>query len=306
MSENRESGTVKALNMIKLYDKFNRGEQVTKSELAKEFAKSEKTAYRYINDLRTLLESERNIIIEYDRQKKAYEMKKREDEYFTNKEVLALCKILLESRAFNEEELSTLLQKLLLQTTKSDRKSVEALIKNEWANYVPLKHNQYLMDKIWEMSGYIKEKEIITFRYQRQDGRQKQREVKPVAIMFSEFYFYLIAYFADDSKDFPAVFRLDRISAPKKTGRHFTIPYANRFKDGEFRKRVQFMYSGKLKKITFEFSGRSLEAVLDRIPTARVIEEKEDGYVIQAEGFGEGIEMWLGTQGEFVRVLEIK
>jgi len=303
MSENRESGTVKALNMIKLYDKFNRGEQVTKSELAKEFAKSEKTAYRYINDLRTLLESERNIIIEYDRQKKAYEMKKREDEYFTNKEVLALCKILLESRAFNEEELSTLLQKLLLQTTKSDRKSVEALIKNEWAHYIPLKHNQCLMDKIWEMSGYIQEKEIITFRYQRQDGKQKQRDVKPVAVMFSEFYFYLIAYFADDSKDFPAVFRLDRISAPKTTGKHFAIPYANRFKDGEFRKRVQFMYSGKLKKITFEFSGRSLEAILDRIPTARVIEEKEDGYVIQAEGFGDGIEMWLGTQREKVKIV---
>jgi len=201
MTDKKESGTVKALNMIKLYDKFNRGEQVTKSELAKEFAKSEKTVYRYINDLRTLLESERNIIIEYDRQKKAYEMKKREDEYFTNKEVLALCKILLESRAFNEEELSTLLQKLLLQTTKSDRKSVEALIKNEWAHYIPLKHNQCLLDKIWEMSGYIKEKEIITFRYQRQDGKQKQREVKPVAVMFSEFYFYLIAYFADDSKE---------------------------------------------------------------------------------------------------------
>ncbi|MEA1884104.1 MAG: hypothetical protein U9N62_06255 [Thermotogota bacterium] len=45
---------------------------------------------------------------------------------------------------------------------------------------------------------------------------------------------------------------------------------------------------------------------MDRIPTAWVIEEKEDCYVIQVEGFGDGIEMWLGTQGEFVRVLEIK
>ncbi|MEA1884105.1 MAG: hypothetical protein U9N62_06260 [Thermotogota bacterium] len=80
------------------------------------------------------------------------------------------------------------------------------------------------MDKIWEMSGYIKEKEIN-------------------------------AYFADDSKDFPAVFRLDRISAIKTTERHFTIPYANRFKAGEFRKRVQFMYSGKLKKSPLNFPG---------------------------------------------------
>src|SRR6056297_2783862 len=305
MSEKSESGTVKALNMIKLYDKFNRGEAVTKSELAKEFSKSEKTAYRYINDLRTLLESERNILIEYNRQKKAYEMTRKEENYLTNKEVLALCKILLESRAFNEEELSNLIQKLLLQTTQSDRKSVKELIKNEWAHYIPLTHNQPLMDKIWEMSEYIHEKEIITFKYKRQDGKIKTRTVKPVAIMFSEFYFYLIAYFADDSKDYPAVFRLDRISNTQTTGKTFSIPYANRFEGGEFRKRVQFMYSGKLKKITFEFSGRSLEAILDRIPTAQVIEEREDCYVIQAEGFGDGIEMWLGTQGENVRVLKL-
>jgi predicted DNA-binding transcriptional regulator YafY len=122
--------------------------------------------------------------------------------------------------------------------------------------------------------------------------------------MFSEFYFYLIAYFADGSKDFPAVFRLDRISDIKTTKENFSIPYTKRFQDGEFRKRIQFMYSGKLKRVTFEFSGRSLEAILDRLPTAKVIEEKNDCVVIQAEGFGDGIEMWLRTQGENVKVLD--
>lgn len=40
----------------------------------------------------------------------------------------------------------------------------------------------------------------------------------------------------------------------------FTIPYANKFQEGEFWKRVQFMYAGELKRVKFEFSGPSLEA----------------------------------------------
>ena len=64
--------------------------------------------------------------------------------------------------------------------------------------------------------------------------------------MFSEYYFYLIAWFADDSKDYPAVFRVDRISNVNCSEEKFKIPYSERFEEGEFRKRIQFMYGGKL------------------------------------------------------------
>ena len=37
------------------------------------------------------------------------------------------------------------------------------------------------------------------------------------------------------------------------------------------------MYSGKLQKVKFWYKGKSIEAVLDRLPTARVIEENETG-----------------------------
>jgi predicted DNA-binding transcriptional regulator YafY len=291
--------------MIKLYERLNRGEAVNKETLAKDFSKSEKTIQRYIDELRDYLAVEGDISIDYNRKNNEYRLIRGYQDWLTNKEVLAMCKILLESRAFNKEELTTLVNKLLMQTTKTDRKKVKELIKNEEANYIPLKHGEHVMDRIWEVSKFIEKKNIITFDYKRQDGKLKKRTVKPVAIMFSEFYFYLIAYFADDSKDFPAVFRLDRISNIEKTKETFSIPYRNRFQDGEFRKRVQFMYSGKLKRITFEFSGRSLEAILDRIPTAKVVEERDGCVVIQAEGFGDGIEMWLRTQGENVRVLNI-
>ena len=298
-----DSDNKKGFRLLNIYERLNKGEELTKQEVADDFGVDGKTIQRDFDDIRTYLSNEANSYLEYNRSKKAYVLVRNEHEWLTNKEVMAMCKILLESRAFNEEELNLLINKLIMQTAESDRKKVKEIIKSEKAKYIPLKHNKYLMDRIWEISEFIEKKNIITFEYQRQDGKQSKKAVKPVAIMFSEFYFYLIAYFADDSKDFPAVFRLDRLSNIKKTKETFTIPYLERFQDGEFRKRVQFMYSGKLKKVIFEFSGRSLEAILDRLPTAKIIEEKEDCVVIQAEGFGDGIEMWLRTQGENVRVL---
>ena len=38
---------------------------------------------------------------------------------------------------------------------------------------------------------------------------------------------------------------------------------------------------------------------LDRLPTAKVLKE-EVAYTVQAEVFGKGIDMWLGSQGENV------
>lgn len=77
--------------------------------------------------------------------------------------------------------------------------------------------------------------------------------------------------------------RMEYIKSFEILPEHFHVPYQNRFEEGEFRKRVQFMYGGKLQKIKFWFHGDSVEAVLDRLPTARIIEQGEKGYLISAD-----------------------
>ena len=67
-------------------------------------------------------------------------------------------------------------------------------------------------------------------------------------------------------------------------------------------KRVQFMYGGKLQKIRFKYTGPSIEAVLDRLPTAEIEKQTEDGWIVRAEVFGKGIDMWLRSQGEYVQI----
>ena len=76
------------------------------------------------------------------------------------------------------------------------------------------------------------------------------------------------------------------------------------FDEGLLRSRSLFMWPGRLRVIQFEFSGPSLQAVLDKLPTARVIKRLEEKrYLIEAETYGDGIKMWLLSQGSWVKVV---
>ncbi len=297
----------KGFRLLSMYERLNKSELIKKAELAAQYGVTEKTIQRDIEDLREYLActhyDEGEVAIAYDRSRLGYYLVRMEREWLTNEEVLATCKILLESRAFCKEELDRLVRKLLAQVTPNDRELVDAVIRNEKFYYVPLRHGKKLLTAIWELSQYITKQEVIRTAYSRQDGAEREHEVKPVAIMFSEYYFYLIAYIADESKDFPTVFRIDRIGSFQGTGVRFHIPYRDKFNDGEFRKRVQFMYSGELQRVKFDYSGPSIEAVLDRLPTAEILSKKDGCYTVSAEVYGNGIDMWLKGQGEKVEVL---
>lgn len=63
------------------------------------------------------------------------------------------------------------------------------------------------------------------------------------------------------------------------------------------------MFPGKLQTIRFEFTGPSVQAVLDKLPTAKIIERDGKKYLIEAEVYGNGIKMWLLSQGAWVKVV---
>lgn len=63
------------------------------------------------------------------------------------------------------------------------------------------------------------------------------------------------------------------------------------------------MYGGKLQKIKFKYYGNDVDAILDKLPTAKILAENNGVYTIAAEVFGKGIDMWLRSQGDMVEVL---
>lgn len=299
-------GENKGQRLLGIYYRLSRGELISKKVLAREYGVTEKSIQRDIDDIRSYLAGERDegaADICYDRQAKGYRLVEEESRCLTRKEILAMAKILLESRAFAKEELHTILDKLIEACPKEGRKVVEDMIRNETFCYVPPRHGKKLLDALWDISLFIKNREIIRFSYKRQDGAEKEHTAKPVALLFSEFYFYLVAY-KEEETEFPTIFRVDRIRTMEKTGNHFQVPYQDRFKDGEFRKRVQFMYPGVLRRVTFTYNGPSVEAVLDRLPTARILSHKDSIYTLTAEAYGKGLDMWLGSQEKWVKVLQ--
>ena len=297
----------KGFRLLSLYERLSRGEVICKAALAQTFGVSDKTIQRDIEELRIYLaetrtdEGEASIV--YDRARGGYLLTRAASEWLTNEDVLAVCKILLESRAFCKEELDALLKKLLCQTAPHDRAQVGKIIRSEQHYYVPLRHGKKLLSAIWELSQHMTAQHTIRISYCRQDGTERVHEVNPVAVMFSEYYFYLIAYLADGRKEFPTIFRIDRIASFEPTGTTFRVTHSNKFSDGEFRQRIQFMYAGALRRVTFEYSGTSVEAVLDRLPTARIRSEDNGVYRIEAEVYGNGIDMWLRSQGDKVKVV---
>lgn len=225
-----------------------------------------------------------------------------------------MCKILLESRAFTKKEIKEILDKLIICCVpESSQKLVSELIANEEFHYVEPRHKTVFIDTMWDIGQAIRNCQYIEIDYLRSmDKKVVQRKVKPVAIMFSEFYFYLTAFIDDEevqknfdviNDSFPTIYRIDRIKKLTVLDEKFHIPYSSRFEEGEFRKRVQFMYGGKLQKIRFKYSGPDVDSVLDRLPTAKILKEEDGAYTISAEVFGKGVEMWIRSQGDMVSLL---
>ena len=310
----------KIQRVLGLYTKLINGSIINKATEATNYNVNERSIQRDIDDIRNYLDqqgTEDGIMnsVEYDRQVKGYRLKQIYKLKFTNPEILAICKILLDSRAFTKKEMQGVLAKLIDSCVPEDnQKLVKEMISNEEFHYIQPWHGSVFMDKMWSISQAIHNHSYIEIKYQGIQGSSiKTRKLKPLSVMFSEYYFYMAA-FIDDEKvrenfnvindSFPTIYRIDRIQSLKVLDEKYHIPYSNRFEEGEFRKRIQFMYGGKLRKVKFKYSGYSVEAILDRLPTAKILDEEphEDGkrtvYTISAEVFGEGIDMWLRSQGE--------
>ena len=311
--------TNKIERVLYIYSQIMDGGLVKKSELAERFGVNERSIQRDIDDIRNYMQN--NLIHEgyqhsviYDREKKGYRLEKISLLKLTNSELLALSKILLDSRAFPKEEMKNLLKKIIMCSAPAEsQKMIKEQVSNEMFHYVEPRHGVDVTESLWEIGQAIHNNQYIEIKYQGIQGSSvKTRKLKPLAIMFSEYYFYLVAFIDSDkvrenfsvlNDAFPTIYRIDRIQGLKVLDEKFYVPYSDRFEEGDFRKRIQFMYGGKLRKVKFKYKGYSVDAVLDRLPTAQVQEKTEDGYIITAEVFGDGIDMWLRSQGKNIELL---
>lgn len=110
--------TLKTTRVLELYQDFLSGKRINKQQAAEQYHVNVRSIQRDIDSIRDFLSEQyakEGIVrkIEYDKKENGYCLVTQEVEQLSKGEVLALCKILLESRAFTKEQVEKQLQIIL-------------------------------------------------------------------------------------------------------------------------------------------------------------------------------------------------
>lgn len=260
----RENGN-KALRVLSMYQKLMNNQIVNKAEEAAAYGVNSRTIQRDIDDIRGFLETTDSAGISkqivYDQKERGYRLEEVYDENLTAGEALAVCKILIDSRAFPKDKMKKLIYQIVGSSVPEPKqKHIYELVNNELFHYIEPRHKTDCSEMLWQIGEAERTSHYIEIEYQRtKDKSIVTRRLRPAAIMFSEYYFYLTAFIDDEvlcqyfdvSNDtFPTIYRIDRIKKLTVLGEQFHVPYRDRFEEGEFRKRIQFMYGCRLQKVS--------------------------------------------------------
>ncbi len=310
--------------LLYIYTSLLNGETLTLSEVAEKFEVSEKSITRDF-ELIELFLSDYNLEkgVNYEivniepskREKGQFQLKNASSQFMSRAQILSVCKILMDSRGLPQAEMIPIVEKLVgSSVSMEDRRFIKDLLLNEWFNYVEPSHKTMILDTLLEISKAIKSQRIIKISYTKTNGDMVDRILEPLGIIFSEFYFYLAGnikdidkekYFQIKGDENPTMYRVDRIKAIELLDERYVVVESKRFKEGEYRKRIQFMFGGALHHIKLLVKDFALEAVCDKLATAKVTPWGKDGYdhKVEAELFGDGILMWLMGQGDGVKLI---
>lgn len=311
MCADKEKKLAKA-RALRIYADLLEGKQVRVEDLAAQYHVSTRSIHRDIGDIRELLDEEASgRYIDYDRMENLYKMNNPLRQTLKESQVFAVVKMLLECRCLTDKELTPIIKNLVDYGIAKDRQTAFLnLINEEKTDYKVPQHKADLVDTVWKLQNYASKHQPLLLKYVKVNGETVKRRVVPKGIMFSEFYFYMLGFNieADGSvENFPLVYRVDRISDYLEDGEPFDLASIKAKPIWYLRQRIQYMHTGKLKKVKFYCKNYAVPAALDRLPTARVISAESKRSLIEAEVYGSiGITMWLGSQGEAVELVEMK
>ena len=299
----------KTNRILDMYVRLCEGKVINKKEEAKRYDVDKRSIQRDIDSIRAFIscneELKKSREIVYDRSKDGFVMVGDKESLMSNDEVLAISKILLESRAFTKEEMTSILDKLIRRCVPyKHRKEIVDLISTEKHQYIEKSSKSNINDKLWKLGEEIEQYQVIEITYAKQISINDiiKKTIWPVALLFSDSYFYLNAFVVEKKEDgsykqkfdYPTIFRVDKIMKYQEVGQKFKLDDHNKF---------QFMFMGNLIKIQFRYTGKNVEDLLERLPTACILAGEKGEYIVEAEVSEDGIFTWLLSQGNSVEIL---
>lgn len=231
--------------VLEIFYRLLHGEVVSNKLIAEEYRISSKSVSRDIARINDFLAEHRELMqnaeVTYSHKDRAYILKS--DEFLKNQELFALVKVILGARCFSKEDMLFIVSKLRKFTTANDRKLLDEVIRREIYHYHEVRSDcDSVINNLWRLVQCIDGKKVISVTYLKMDRSEVVRKLKPAAIMFSEYYFYLIAYAADDTQYKARYFRIDRIKNIVEHRENFQLDREHSFDEGDLREKNQFMF----------------------------------------------------------------
>ena len=288
--------------LLTIFLRLQAGQRLSKAQLSEEFEIDNRTAQRYISNLKSFLQDQHihNTEIKFDTSDNTYRLIGKTT--FNKKDILVISKILLENRALNESELKSLLENLLSLLSIEEKKEIEAIIGSERFNYKSLTNDKDRIDTIWFLSEAIRRKQMLEIEYKAPLKDVKSHIIFPVSLYYDAHYFYLVAYHLKHEKY--TTYRVDRIETLSKSHiKKPVIEHKDKYKDGEVRNQKVDAFEGRKIDVTLIYKGNA-EIVLDQFPEHKILSENYDEIKVKITSQNTpGLKRWILGQGEAVTLL---
>lgn len=116
-----------------------------------------------------------NEYITYDRAQKTYVYVTEQPTLLTTKEIFAVLKVIIESRAFPKHEMDSIVEKLMELAKKDDQPLIKLMMVNKKHYYAELNHKKDLLERLWQLTLAIHSKKVIEMKYKRENSAATNR-----------------------------------------------------------------------------------------------------------------------------------
>lgn len=297
--------------IVELFIRFLNKEQLSTEEITQMFQVGKRTAQRDLDVLKEVLyESFPNhSLLARVEGTNAYQLTQLP--MMEGKYIYVLLKVLLASRALNQEEVTEVTTRLLEVAPESERQLIENSIANELTFNTYIQNQTNRAEKLFSLEKCIQTGTLLTFMYLDHEKEEhilpQPWTIRPVSVFFDNFYFFVVGI--EQHEQTYRTFRVDWMDDFTIRAEKLLIDRKNRYEPGIKRQKTAFGYSGKPVKIQFEYYGY-VEYVQDQFPSCRVIKTIDTAnkypftvHLLEIEvEYSVGVKMWLLAQSLILKV----
>lgn len=295
----------KVSRILRLFHSLIQGQKLNKADFAKSNNISERSVDRDIEDIRYYLsEIHSNAEVLFNKSENAYYLSGWSNYKFSSIEVITILKVLIGSKVLRKDEMQGIMRSVRMMLDPTARREAVNSVYAEVDNYISPTHGKAILKMLEDLNRVISKRLKIDLHYIKGNGEQVTKRVLPLIFIFSDFYFYLIAFIDGAGYKYPAFFRVDRIESFNVTDEQYSEELYKIYNAGKMRNCLQFMYAGELLNVKVRCKKQAEEAFKDRLPNNWLIKDEGEYKVYGARVFGEGFVKWALSQGSNMEILE--